>query len=290
MYARKMSTQTDNDQLLIHYFQDSLTDRDQLRVMSQKDKETFKEYAQRWRELAAQIVPPLEEKEMTKIFLKTLSSFYYERMIVSAPSDFTDGEYGDEARRGGWDTTEKWNYHAIKWDTITKHKYEGGLVLRKLDKKNKAYLMKLVWKLLNGNEDLWCTILKHNYKMSKSIGDGTYIDLWSDCWIKSGVTIQELDLQIPVKLEHEKWKYLVGQEGGWNWHNLQQWLSDSLIQKIKVHLPPRPEYRNDEFVIAVSGNSGSFVKEMDCHKPGQLWMNKVHANIMMDFFSMELDE
>jgi hypothetical protein len=90
MYARKMSTQTDNDQLLIHYFQDSLTgaalrwymgldsasirtfndlgeafvkqykynmdmapDIDQLRSMSQKDKETFKEYAQRWRELAA---------------------------------------------------------------------------------------------------------------------------------------------------------------------------------------------------------------------------------------------
>jgi hypothetical protein len=26
MYARKMSTQTDNDKLLIHYFQDSLTD------------------------------------------------------------------------------------------------------------------------------------------------------------------------------------------------------------------------------------------------------------------------
>ena len=26
---------------------------------------------------------------MTKIFLKTLSSFYYERMISSAPSDFT---------------------------------------------------------------------------------------------------------------------------------------------------------------------------------------------------------
>ncbi|KAI5394849.1 hypothetical protein KIW84_061464 [Lathyrus oleraceus] len=58
--------------------------------MSQKDKETFKEYAQRWRELAAQITPLLEEKEMTKIFLKTLSSFYYERMIASAPSDFTE--------------------------------------------------------------------------------------------------------------------------------------------------------------------------------------------------------
>ena len=65
-------------------------DRDQLRAMSQKDKETIKEYAQRWREVATQIVPPLEEKEMTKIFLKTLSSFYYERMIASAPSDFTE--------------------------------------------------------------------------------------------------------------------------------------------------------------------------------------------------------
>ena len=84
MYARRMSIQTDNQQLLIHYFQNSLTgaalkwymsldntkistfrdlgdaffkqykynldmapDRGQLRAMSQKDKENFKEYAQR---------------------------------------------------------------------------------------------------------------------------------------------------------------------------------------------------------------------------------------------------
>ena len=40
--------------------------------------------------MAAQIVPPLEEKEMTKIFLKTLSQFYYEKMVASAPTDFTE--------------------------------------------------------------------------------------------------------------------------------------------------------------------------------------------------------
>ena len=82
MYDHKMSTQTDNHQLLIHYFQDNLTgaalkwymgldstqirtfndlgeafvcqykynvdmapDRDQLRAMSRKEKDTFKEYA-----------------------------------------------------------------------------------------------------------------------------------------------------------------------------------------------------------------------------------------------------
>ncbi|XP_050878820.1 uncharacterized protein LOC127082634 [Lathyrus oleraceus] len=64
--------------------------RDQLRSMQQREKETFREYAQRWREIAAQVVPPMEEKEMTKVFLKTLDTFYYERMIASAPTDFTD--------------------------------------------------------------------------------------------------------------------------------------------------------------------------------------------------------
>lgn len=65
-------------------------DRYQLLVMSHKDKETFKEYVQRWREIVAQVSPPLEEREMTKLFLKTLSLFYYDLMVASMPSDFTE--------------------------------------------------------------------------------------------------------------------------------------------------------------------------------------------------------
>ncbi|KAK2370575.1 hypothetical protein QL285_083616 [Trifolium repens] len=127
MYARKTSTRTDNDKLIIHYFQDSLTgaalrwymdldstdirnfndlasafirqynynsylapDRDELRALTQKEKESFKEYAQRWRELAAQICPPLEEKELCKLFLNTLSQFYYKKMVASTPNNFTE--------------------------------------------------------------------------------------------------------------------------------------------------------------------------------------------------------
>ena len=125
MYARKMSHQTKNDKLLIYYFQESLTgaalrwygdlenihtfhdlanafiqqykynlylapDREELRSLRQKNKETFKEYAQRWRQLAAQIRPPLEERELTKLFLNTLSPFYFEKMIGSASHDFTE--------------------------------------------------------------------------------------------------------------------------------------------------------------------------------------------------------
>ena len=67
-------------------------DRDQLRVMAKRDKESFKEYAQRWHEIAFQVVPPMGEQEMTKVFLKTLGLFYYERMVASAPSDFIEME------------------------------------------------------------------------------------------------------------------------------------------------------------------------------------------------------
>ena len=37
-------------------------DRDQLRVMTHKDKESFKEYAQCWREIAAKVAPLMGEQ------------------------------------------------------------------------------------------------------------------------------------------------------------------------------------------------------------------------------------
>ncbi|TYK06500.1 uncharacterized protein E5676_scaffold70G00280 [Cucumis melo var. makuwa] len=104
MYCRKMSAYAHNDKLLIHYFQDSLVgltsrwymqldgsqvhrwkdladsflkqykynidmvpDRLDLQRIEKKNVETFKEYAQRWRELAAQVQPPITDKELTRI-------------------------------------------------------------------------------------------------------------------------------------------------------------------------------------------------------------------------------
>jgi len=127
MYVRKMSTYANDHQVLIHYFQDSLTsaalkwymnldraeirtfnglreafvkqykfnvdmapDRSDLQAMTQKDDETFREYAQRWRNVATQVSPHVEKKEMTKLFLKTLSQFYYEMMVGSVPRDFSE--------------------------------------------------------------------------------------------------------------------------------------------------------------------------------------------------------
>jgi hypothetical protein len=49
--------------------------------MEKKSSETFREYAQRWREKAARARPPLDEREMIKIFVDTLKNPYFDRMI-----------------------------------------------------------------------------------------------------------------------------------------------------------------------------------------------------------------
>ncbi|WJX20399.1 hypothetical protein P8452_09959 [Trifolium repens] len=127
MYSRKMASYTNDDKLMIHCFQDSLAgaslnwymqlegshirswrdlanafikqyqynldmapSRTQLQNMTQKEGESFKVYAQRWRELAAQVRPPLLESELVDIFTNTLQGVYFERMVGSVSFGFSD--------------------------------------------------------------------------------------------------------------------------------------------------------------------------------------------------------
>lgn len=127
MYVRKMSAHSGDDKLLIYCFLDSLAgpasrwymklerskirtfndlggaflqqydyngflipDREQLRAESQGDKESFRTYALKWRELASQVVPQVIDPELTRIFLKTLNPFYYKNMVATAPNNFNE--------------------------------------------------------------------------------------------------------------------------------------------------------------------------------------------------------
>jgi hypothetical protein len=58
--------------------------------MEKKSNETFREYAQRWREKAARARPPLDEREMIKIFVDTLKNPYFDRMIGLQMQFFVD--------------------------------------------------------------------------------------------------------------------------------------------------------------------------------------------------------
>ncbi|XP_017970383.1 PREDICTED: uncharacterized protein LOC108660641 [Theobroma cacao] len=122
-----MAAYAHDDKLLIHCFQDSLIgvaakwyiqldrnrihtwkdlarvfvaqykhvtnmalDRLSLQNMEKKPTESFKEYAQRWRNMASQVQPPLIEKETTVMFVNTLRAPYYERLVGSATKNFAD--------------------------------------------------------------------------------------------------------------------------------------------------------------------------------------------------------
>ncbi|XP_050914720.1 uncharacterized protein LOC127129610 [Lathyrus oleraceus] len=138
MYCRKMVLYIDNDDLLIHFFQDSLfgasldwymglertkirswrdlskaflkqykynldmaPTRLQLQNQAQRSNETFKEYAQRWREMASRVRPALSDNELVDIFMGTLQGLYYEKMIGSSSTNFTDMVTIDERLENG---------------------------------------------------------------------------------------------------------------------------------------------------------------------------------------------
>ena len=83
-------------------------DRIQLQNMCKKEHESFKEYTQRWRDLAAQVTPPMMEREMITLTVDTLPVFYYEKLVGYTPSSFVDLVFTGERikvglRRGKFD-------------------------------------------------------------------------------------------------------------------------------------------------------------------------------------------
>ena len=67
-----------------------LSDRMQLQNMRKWEHESFKEYTQSWRDLAAQVAPPMVEREMITMIVDTLLVFYYEKLVGCMPSSFVD--------------------------------------------------------------------------------------------------------------------------------------------------------------------------------------------------------
>ena len=73
------------------------SNRMQLQNMCKKGHESIKEYAQRWRDLAA----PIMEKEIITIIVDTLPVFYYEKIVGYALSSFVDLVFAGERIKVG---------------------------------------------------------------------------------------------------------------------------------------------------------------------------------------------
>ncbi|XP_058777099.1 uncharacterized protein LOC131651455 [Vicia villosa] len=66
--------------------------RIQLQGLTQKVDESFRQYAQRWRELAARVQPPLLERELVDMFMGTLQDPYLNRMDDEETSTISEVE------------------------------------------------------------------------------------------------------------------------------------------------------------------------------------------------------
>ena len=142
MYCRKMLAYTDNDKLLIYCFQDSLIkvaaqwylkldrthirswkdlarafltqlkhatdftpDRLAFQTMEKRYNESFRDYVQRWRTMAAQVQSVLVETKITILFLGILQEPYYDRLMYTATESFANiikaGNVIDHAIKNG---------------------------------------------------------------------------------------------------------------------------------------------------------------------------------------------
>ncbi|KAL5162547.1 hypothetical protein HKD37_07G019647 [Glycine soja] len=68
---------------------------------SRRKHESIKEYAQRWRDLIAQVIPLMTEREMITIMVDTLPTFYYEKLIGYIPANFADLVFAGERIESG---------------------------------------------------------------------------------------------------------------------------------------------------------------------------------------------
>src|ERR1051325_11261664 len=126
-YVQKINPHTDDKKLWMHYFQESLSGTQfewyyqlendhirtwsdlvdafyrqyeynaelapthmQLQSMSMGRDEKFKEYAQKWRDLAGRVQPPLSNRELVDMFMGTLSGPFFNHLIGNSAAGFTE--------------------------------------------------------------------------------------------------------------------------------------------------------------------------------------------------------
>ncbi|XP_073263760.1 uncharacterized protein [Populus alba] len=89
-YYNKMAEVIHDDKMLIYFFQDSLTGsalswymRTSLISMEKGTQESVRAYAQRWRDQAINVQPPLIETEMVTLFANTFRAPYYEHLMIA---------------------------------------------------------------------------------------------------------------------------------------------------------------------------------------------------------------
>lgn len=146
--------------------------------------------------------------------------------------------------------------------------------------------------MLNGDEDLWCNILRSKYQVGNNtdslnakhsdsilwkdimktstqlkdmgiwrIGDSSSTNPWNQCWIENGLIIANSVMCIPSNLVNITVKDLTDVARNWNW-SILRWLPSNIQLKIAAVLPPMQDNRKDMFVTAMDEEKNLSVSRM----------------------------
>ncbi|GAU24368.1 hypothetical protein TSUD_390770 [Trifolium subterraneum] len=104
---------------------------------------------------------------LSKYVISTIP--YYHMQYGKIPKTICDEV--DKIQRGFlWGDSEQGRKaHLISWDVCCLPKIDGGLGLRKTHNMNEAFLMKILWNLINNPNNLWCRVLHSKYGRNKDL-------------------------------------------------------------------------------------------------------------------------
>ncbi|CAN1292133.1 Putative ribonuclease H protein At1g65750 [Linum perenne] len=176
--------------------------------------------------------------------------------------------------------------HNIKWEIVCKPKSMGGIGLRSAWDLNKAFIMKIVWGLINHPTDLWARILISKYLkqveggyalarksgfsaiwrgimkvwphvtngMHWSIKDGRNTRFWTDRWVDSGVLLIDHALNIKGVDASLTVSNTVTSNGSWNSYYLFSVLPHDIALQVIGMSPPDVNLGRDSLVWGLEAN------------------------------------
>ncbi|CAJ2657953.1 unnamed protein product [Trifolium pratense] len=188
---------------------------------------------------------------------------YYHMQYAKLPKTLCDDM--EKIQRGFlWgDKEERRKPHLIGWDICCLSKNDGGLGFKSPRLMNEAFLMKILWNLINKPDDLWCQVLYSKYGRNKDLryeissqpydsplwkalssiweqfqnhivwqlGDGNSINFWMDKWTPNGsplminATNNIIDTTLLVK-------DVLTTEGHWDLNFLHTHLNPNIVSQI----------------------------------------------------------
>ncbi|XP_070021259.1 uncharacterized protein [Nicotiana sylvestris] len=134
-------------------------DRMSLTKMEKKPNESFREYRLRWREQAARVNPPMEEKEMVGYFLQAQDPTYFRHLITAVGMPFNDVVKMGEMVEDELKSSKIMSYSALKATTQAIPNNIGSLLGQKEHDDVAMLLMVLAMLMWNPVAKMSCLVI-----------------------------------------------------------------------------------------------------------------------------------